>query len=508
MSMLPPPSAAPATAASYTCPYCRLDGDATGTSCTHCGAPVDIRARVSESGWEKQPAIKDMARIQFGQSTCQVSGMYVPAAELRLAQGESVYFSHDSLLWADMQITLGSQSLKGAWTRKKAGLPLVMMEATGPGQLALSDNNAGETIAVPLLPGRSVEVREHRFLMATENVTYDWFQSNIWYRATEGGGGGGIKKKAIGGGLGMLASMVLDTEIEAGGDKNEVTTHYPAGNFLDRFSATDSPGLLLLHGRGNVFTRDLAEGQTICVHAGAFVWKDATVGMGLHLERPKSGGWFVGWQPATPWLRMWGPGRVAVSSAYEPTEGTGRILNTSQASLVDWNQQMPAHLAGIGSVRGAAAAASTHDDKAFEAALDAFATSQGFTAGKDRNLAAVHSHAYSHPGGIEIGCRVVDTAASVAAVSSMTGMLGSRMAGLSGKISAKMESRLGAPTGGEPLEGLGVPATWKQTGDDSAVLAATKNGKVFTVNIKARMSPQDMMGWARAFAAAGLAAMQ
>ena len=507
MSMLPPPSAPPSDAATYTCPYCRLDGDATGDSCTHCGAPVDIRARVSQSGWEKQPAIRDMAKIQFGQSSCQVSGLYVPAAELRLAAGESVYFSHDSLLWCDMQVTLGSQPLKGAWNRKKAGLPLVMMEATGPGQLALADNAAGETIAVPLMPGRSVEVREHRFLMATENVTYDWFQTNIWYRAREGGGGGGMKSKAIGGGLGMLANMVLDTEVESG-DKNEVTTHYPAGNYLDRFSAGQTPGLLLLHGRGNVFTRDLAEGQTICVHAGAFVWKDSTVGMGLHLERPKSGGWFVGWQPATPWLRMWGPGRVAVSSAYEPTEGTGRILNTSQASEVDWNHQMPPHLAGIGSVRSAAAAASSHDDSAFEAALDAFATSQGFTAGKDRNLAAIHSHAYNHPGGIEVNCRVIDTAASVAAVTSMTGMLGSRMAGLSSKLSAKMESKLGAPSGGEPIEGLGVPATWKQTADDAATLSATKNGKVFSVQIKARMSPQDMQGWARAFAAAGLAAMQ
>ncbi|MGZ4724514.1 MAG: hypothetical protein ACXV8L_09915, partial [Ilumatobacteraceae bacterium] len=69
MSMLPPPTLDAPPSNSYTCPYCRLDGPSTGTSCTHCGAPVDIRASVSQSGWERQPAIKDLARIQFGQST-------------------------------------------------------------------------------------------------------------------------------------------------------------------------------------------------------------------------------------------------------------------------------------------------------------------------------------------------------------------------------------------------------------------------------------------------------
>ena len=77
MSMLPPPTVGAPPSASYTCPYCRLEGDATGSSCPHCGAPVDVRARVSASGWEAQPAIKDLAKIQFGHSQVQISGMYV-----------------------------------------------------------------------------------------------------------------------------------------------------------------------------------------------------------------------------------------------------------------------------------------------------------------------------------------------------------------------------------------------------------------------------------------------
>ena len=111
-----------APGATYTCPYCRLDGDGSGPSCPHCGAPVDIRARVSASGWERQPAIRDLARIQFGQSTCQVSGSYVPVAEFRLAEGESVFFSHHVLLWADTKVRLAQQSMKGAWNRMMAGM--------------------------------------------------------------------------------------------------------------------------------------------------------------------------------------------------------------------------------------------------------------------------------------------------------------------------------------------------------------------------------------------------
>ena len=56
-------------------------------SCPNCGAPVDVRRRVSDSGWVEQPAIKDMAKIQFGQSFCQVEGTLVPSADFTLAPG-------------------------------------------------------------------------------------------------------------------------------------------------------------------------------------------------------------------------------------------------------------------------------------------------------------------------------------------------------------------------------------------------------------------------------------
>ncbi len=470
MSNLPPPVIDTTPRSSYTCPYCRLDGDATGTSCTHCGAPVDIRAATSESGWEKQPAIRDMARIQFGHSTCQVSGSYVPAAEMRLAPGESIYFGHHQLLWADEKVTLGNQPLKGAWNRKMAGLDVVMMNATGPGTVALAENHPGETIAVPLMPGRSVDVREHRFITATQNVTYDWYQSGIWYSTTNG---------------------------------DETETHYPAGIYLDRFASTDTPGLLLLHGRGNVFVRDLAPGQTICVHPGAFVWKDSSVSMMMHLERPSSGGgWFMRWQPATPWIRIMGPGRVAVSSAYERMESTGRISNTSQCTTVDWNYQRPSQQ--IASVQSAMANA--FNDAPFEAALDAFATAQGFTIGADKNRGVSHAHEYSHPAGINISCSVVDASAATAVLGNIAGVLGSQGGALANRLTAKLGQMGGGASAndGQPIDGLGSPAHWKQTSATSSVLTVNKNNRVLNVTISANMAANDQLGWLQAFAAAGL----
>ena len=83
---------------SYTCPWCRIPSAGADATCPHCGAPIDVRARVSKSGWAEQPPIRDMARIRFNRSTCQISGTYVPVAEMKLDQEDSVYFSHHVLL--------------------------------------------------------------------------------------------------------------------------------------------------------------------------------------------------------------------------------------------------------------------------------------------------------------------------------------------------------------------------------------------------------------------------
>jgi uncharacterized protein (AIM24 family) len=286
-----------ATSTNYVCRYCRQPSDPSGASCPSCGAPVDVRQVRSDSGWVEQPAIRDMARIQFGSSTAQIEGTYVPVVDFNLQPPGWVYFSHHTLLWAEPQVQMTNMPMSGGWNRMRAGLPLVMMQASGPGHLALSDDAPGEVVALPLGPGQAIQVREHRFLAATEAVKYEWQQSGIWF--TTGSGD--------------------DTEY-----------HYPFGQYVDLFRAEGAPGLLLLHSPGNSFIRDLAPGETICIQPSALLYKDLSVGMGLHLEYPQAVGmiWGSSYQYRQVWLRLWGPGRVAVQSVFERPEGGAQISST------------------------------------------------------------------------------------------------------------------------------------------------------------------------------------
>src|SRR5436309_6486444 len=127
-----------------------------------------------------------------------------------------------------------------------------MPQAVRHGRRPLTRDALRDMIFVQYQRGQEVDVREHLFLVATGAVTYDWFQSNIWFTTKEG---------------------------------DEQETHYPLGMLLDRFQAPQYPGLLLLHAAGNVFVRKLEPGQTILVKPTAFLFKDTSVKMQLHIER-------------------------------------------------------------------------------------------------------------------------------------------------------------------------------------------------------------------------------
>src|SRR5579863_8369015 len=126
-----------------------------------------------------------MAKIQFGQSFCQIEGALVPVADFKLAAGDGVYFTHHLMLWKDDHAQVSAMSLKGGWKRMFAGLPLVMTQAKGPGRIAFSKDTPGEVMAVPLDRGQSLDVREHVFMVATLSIVYDWFNPNIWFRTQE-----------------------------------------------------------------------------------------------------------------------------------------------------------------------------------------------------------------------------------------------------------------------------------------------------------------------------------
>ncbi len=300
-----PPPEAREVPSGARCQWCGAGVDPAQPACPRCGAALARPAASAESGWTQLPARQDMARLQFGNSSCQIEGLYVPVADMHLAAGDSIYFTHHVLLWKDPHVDITVMSLKGAWKRMFAGLPLIMTQAAGPGRIAFSKDAPGELIPVPLQPGQSLDVREHMLLTATSNVAYDWFQTGIWFETKE--------------------------------DKN-TETHYPVGRFMDRFTSSASPGLLLLHAAGNLFVRKLAPGQTILVKPSALVFKDPTVQMQLHFEHP--GALYATWRPWANrylWLRLSGPGRVAIQSVFERLEGESRnMTRSSSATTTRW----------------------------------------------------------------------------------------------------------------------------------------------------------------------------
>ncbi|HYW70276.1 MAG TPA: hypothetical protein VE961_04545, partial [Pyrinomonadaceae bacterium] len=78
----------------HTCPWCGKVTDGATVSCPSCGATIDARSITTESGWSELPGRKDMAKLQFGDSFCQIEGSYVPVADMNLAGQDWVYFAH------------------------------------------------------------------------------------------------------------------------------------------------------------------------------------------------------------------------------------------------------------------------------------------------------------------------------------------------------------------------------------------------------------------------------
>ena len=299
----------PAPARSYTCNWCGTVSDGSALTCPACGATINVAAIVTPTGWTEVPGRKDMTHIQLGKSSMQIEGLYVPVADFNLAAEDSVYFTHHVLLWKETAVNISMMSMKGGWKRAFAGMPIFMTQAKGPGHIAFSRDNPGELLAIPIQPGHPLDVREHMFLAATSHVAYDFFNTNIWFSTKNGD----------------------DTEY-----------HYPIGNFMDRFSAPQQPGLLLIHASGNVYVRQLAPGQSILIKPTALIFKDPSVSMQLHFEHPaSSGGGFFSMLTSFAlrylWLRITGPGRVAIQSAFEPVEDSGAsIYGHSPATDQRW----------------------------------------------------------------------------------------------------------------------------------------------------------------------------
>ena len=254
------------------CQWCKAQNEPERTSCSTCGAPLDKRNLVSDSGWSEAPRLRDMTEFRFSNSTCQVEGEIVPVAELALAPGDAVFFEHHVLLWKEPAVPMAAMNTGGGMKRTLGGMPHILSIAQGPGRIAFSRDAAGELVVLPLHPGMELDVREHAFLVASHSVQYSFIRIKGLVNLLHGGN----------------------------------------GMYIDRFVTAGYPGMLLLHGNGNVLERTLRPGEKILVEPGGFLYKDSAVQMQAVQMPLKTGLLRHGMYLA----EMTGPGRVGIQSMY------------------------------------------------------------------------------------------------------------------------------------------------------------------------------------------------
>src|SRR5215831_17677264 len=62
---------------STKCKWCGAVVDASQLNCAKCGATISLEGVIDRAGWGQLPGRKDMAKLQFGNSFCQIEGAYV-----------------------------------------------------------------------------------------------------------------------------------------------------------------------------------------------------------------------------------------------------------------------------------------------------------------------------------------------------------------------------------------------------------------------------------------------
>jgi uncharacterized protein (AIM24 family) len=204
--------------------------------------------------------------------TYHIEGELVPVLHVELSH-TPIYFEHHILLWKDVSVNIGIKSMSGAFKRLLAGMPIFMTEAKGHGRIAFSRDGAGHVFGMHLAEGDAIDIREHQFLAATDNVEYTFTRVK------------GIANILFGG----------------------------TGLFIDTFSSPRGDGIVWLHGFGNVFQARLEQGEQIDIEPGGWIYKDRSVKLETTMAS-LSTGWFGG--NSMTLNRFTGPGRVGIQSMY------------------------------------------------------------------------------------------------------------------------------------------------------------------------------------------------
>ncbi len=204
----------------------------------------------------------------------RLEGELVPVLHMALDGSMPVYFEHHVLLWKYPALQIGLHPLrKGLVRRAFAGMPLLLLQVESGGEVAFSRDAPGHVVALHLQAGEGIQVREHQFLAATQNIEYDYSRMK------------GFANMMFGGGF-----------------------------FIDQFMCTSGEGVVWVHGYGNVFEKTLDAGETIDIEPGGWLYYDHSVSMSQEIYGFKSG--FLGGSGNLVFNRFTGPGRIGLQSAY------------------------------------------------------------------------------------------------------------------------------------------------------------------------------------------------
>jgi uncharacterized protein (AIM24 family) len=215
----------------------------------------------------------------FAGVTYHIRGELVPELQVDLTEGR-VFFEHHVLLWKQTQVKIELRKMSGAIKRKIAGGEFFVTKAVGPGRVAFSRDSPGQLIPIHLEKGEGIDVREHQFVAATDNVEFSFERIK------------GVRNFLFGG----------------------------SGFFMDKFRAKDDEGIVWIHGHGNVFEVNLDDGEEIDVEPGGWLYKDLHVKMSAHTSGLRTG--LFGGGGKFTWNRFKGPGKVAIQTMYiNPVEG-------------------------------------------------------------------------------------------------------------------------------------------------------------------------------------------
>ena len=284
------------------CPSCQTPLDPSAKFCGNCGAPAPQVTQVGSYSEPLPESDNPKAAIVLGDMSIKVEGELVPAVDVELGSQQTIYFEHHILLWKQPQVTLGFMGVKNAAKRFFSGLQIFISTAKGPGNISFSREAPGQIVVLRLSPGQSVDVREHQFLLASSNVNYDfYFQQG-------------------------LANVIFSR----------------SGLFIDRFTAQQGEGIVLLHGYGNVFEKTLGPGEQLDVEPGAWLWRDSNVRMDTVSVLSSQGGGgllgalgaFVGGS-ALQLNRFTGPGRIGIQSMtyHAPGQQEGAAQTGGQSNV-------------------------------------------------------------------------------------------------------------------------------------------------------------------------------